>query len=116
MAIFLALAVILLAFVSPVYAAAGGPAQLSGIVKVLQNIINLLAPAAGIAFFIMLLVGGFQFINSGGDPKAAGQARTTLTYAILGVILVVASWLILKIIADVTGVKVTTVDLPIPNP
>lgn len=113
MAIFLALASLLSAFASPVYAAANDPAQLSDIVDVLKNIINLLAPAAGIAFFIMLLVGGFQFVNSGGDPKAAGQARTTLTYAILGIILVVASWLILKIIADVTGVKVTTVNLPI---
>lgn len=95
---------------SPVYAQK--PAEVGDIVKVLENIIRLLAPAAGIAFLIMLLVGGFQFVTSGGDPKAAGQARTTLTYAIIGIILVVASWLILTIIKGVTGVDVTTVDIP----
>lgn len=95
---------------SPVYAQ--GPAQIGDIVKVLENIIKLLAPAAGIAFLIMLLVGGFQFVTSGGDPKAAGQARATLTFAIIGIILVVASWLILTIIRAVTGVDVTTVDIP----
>lgn len=88
------------------------PPTLLGIVDILENIISILAPVAGIAFFIMLLIGGFQFVTSGGDPKAAGQARTTLTYAIIGVILVVAAWLIIQAIADFTGVDVTQVEIP----
>lgn len=88
------------------------PAAISDIVKILENIISLLAPAAGIAFFIMFLWGGFQFVTSGGDPKAAGAARSTLTYAVIGVILVVASWLILQLIKSFTGVDVTTVKIP----
>lgn len=95
---------------SPVYAQE--PAKLSDIVGILERIIRLLAPAAGIAFLIMLLVGGFQFVTSGGDPKAAGQARTTLTYAVVGIILVVAAWLILTVIKAATGVDVTEVKLP----
>ena len=95
---------------SPVYAQE--PAKITDIVEVLRRIIGLLAPAAGIAFLIMLLVGGFQFINSGGDPKAAGQARTTLTYAFIGILLVVASWLILTVIAALTSADVTKVDIP----
>lgn len=88
------------------------PPTLLEIVGILKNIISILAPVAGIAFFIMLLIGGFQFVTSGGDPKAAGQARSTLTYAIIGVILVVAAWLIIQAIADFTGVDVTKVDIP----
>ena len=97
--------------VLPVYAA-GDPAQISDIVKILENIIKLLAPAAGIAFFIMFLIGGFQFLTSGGDPKAAGAARATLTYALIGIILVVVSWLILVLVRDITGANVTTVTIP----
>ena len=97
---------------TPVYAQ--DPPKIVDIVDVLKRIISLLAPAAGIAFLIMLIIGGFQFINSGGDPKAAGQARTTLTYAIVGILLVVASWLILTVIAAVTGVNVTRVEIPSP--
>ena len=88
------------------------PAKISDIVTVLKNIISLLAPAAGIAFFIMLLFGGYKFITSGGDPKAVGAARSTLTYAIIGIILVVAAWLILQLIKSLTGADVTTVTLP----
>lgn len=101
------------AIVSPVYAA-NGPAQISDIIGVLENIIGLLAPFAAIALFIMLLVAGFQFLTSGGDPKSVAAARTTLTYAIIGVILVVVVWLILTLIEAVTGVPVTIVNLPIP--
>lgn len=108
-------------FATPVYAQApaalkcgdpGAPACISGIVGILRNIISLLAPIAAIAFLIMFIVGGFQFVTSGGDPKAAGHARATLTFAIIGIILVVASWLILLLIKGITGVDVTTVEFP----
>src|SRR3989304_7750979 len=97
--------------ISPVYAVQD-PAKISDIVEILENIISLLAPAAGIAFFIMMLIGGFQFLTSGGDPKAAGAARGTLTYAEIGIVLVIVSWLILVLIRDITGADVTTVELP----
>lgn len=94
--------------VRPVYAV-NDPAQISDIVGIIRNIITLLAPAAGIAFFIIILVGGFQFLTSGGDPKSVAQARSTLTFGILGIILVVGAWLILTLIKAVTGVNVTRV-------
>ena|SRR3989344_3991870 len=88
------------------------PAEIGGIVIVIKNIISLLTPVAAIAFLIMLIFGGFQFMLSGGDPKAAGAARSTLTFAIIGIILVIVSWLILLLIKNVTGVDVTTVEIP----
>src|SRR4030042_6286925 len=98
---------VLIAFWTPVYAI-GDPAQISDIVGVIGNIIKLLAPMTAIAFFVMLLWGGFQFLTSGGDPKSVAAARTTLTIAIIGVILVIAAWLILLLIENITGVDVTT--------
>ncbi|MBI2598718.1 hypothetical protein HYW40_00650 [Candidatus Curtissbacteria bacterium] len=99
-------------FAAPVYAQSSQPAKIGDVVGVLQNIISLLAPAAAIAFFVMLLFGGYKFITSGGDPKAVGSARATLTYAIIGIILVVAAWLILQLIKTLTGADVTTVAIP----
>lgn len=104
------LAVYLLFLATPVYAQE--PAQLSSIVQIIENIIKLLAPAAGIAFFVMLLFGGYQFMTSGGDPKAAGAARGTLTYAVIGIILVVSAWLILQLVGNITGANVTTIEFP----
>ncbi len=102
-------AVYLFFLATPVYAA---PAELSGIVAIIENIIKLLAPAAGIAFFVMLLFGGYQFLTSGGDPKAVGAARGTLTYAVIGIILVVSAWLILQLVQNITGASVTTIEFP----
>lgn len=101
-------------WLSPQPASAQDPAKIVDIVNVLANIIKILAPVAGVAFFVMLVIGGFQFVTSGGDPKAVGQARTTLTYAVIGVILVIVSWLILTLIQNLTGVNVTEVNIP-PN-
>ena len=110
--IIFSLVTLFVAVVSPVYAIKD-PAEISDIVDILARIINLLAPVAAIALFIMILVAGFQFLTSGGDPKSVAAARTTLTYAIIGVILVVVVWLILTLIEAVTGVDVTIVNLPI---
>ena len=88
------------------------PAELGSIITIIERIIGVLAPIAALAFFVMLLVGGFQLVTSGGDAKAAGHAKSTLTYAFLGVVLVVAAWLILQLIKDFTGADVTKVELP----
>ncbi len=103
----------LLGIISPAYAI-NDPAQISDFIDIIKAIIRILVPAAGTAFFIMVLVGGFKFVTSGGDPKAVASAKATLTYAIIGVILVVVSWLILLVVQAITGVDVTIVNLPVP--
>ena len=109
-------ALIVLFAAEPVHALNCGepnaPKCLSEITGVLQRIISYLAPVAGIAFLVMILIAGFQFLTSGGDQKAVAGARTTLTYAIIGIILVVVSWLILLLIKQITGVETTIVNIP----
>lgn len=91
---------------------ANRPAQISDIVDVIGNFIKILTPIAAVAFLIMLIWGGYQLIFSGGDPKAAAGARTTLTFAIIGVLLVIVSWLILLLIWKITNVNVIDVHIP----
>lgn len=102
---------LMLELVTSVFAA-NDPAQIKDVVGIIQNIIGLLAPAAAIALLIMFLVAGYKFVTSGGDPKAVGSARSVLTYAVIGIILVVAAYLILLVIENVTGVTVTKVEIP----
>lgn len=110
------ISLLLAAINSPVYAGAPtqNPAKIRDLVDIIENIIKLLAPAAAIAFLIMLLIGGFKFVSSGGDPKATASAKATLTYAVIGVILVVVAWLILSAISYFTTANVTDVKLPAP--
>lgn len=86
------------------------PKELADITPLIARIIDLLAPTAAVAFLVMLIFGGYRLMASGGDPKSAAQARSILTYAVIGVILVVASWLILMLIGTITGVDVTRIN------
>ena len=64
------------------------------------------------ALLIMLIVGGFKLLTSGGDPKATASAKQTMTYAVAGIFLMVIAFLIFQIIKAYTGVDVTVFEVP----
>ncbi|KKS96227.1 MAG: hypothetical protein UV71_C0001G0101 [Microgenomates group bacterium GW2011_GWC1_43_13] len=72
-----------------------------------KNIVSYALGFAGIVLFILLLVGGFKFITSGGDPKAVESAKKTLTSAIAGLFIILVSYLIMILISNILGVDVT---------
>lgn len=82
------------------------PAQFSDLEVVFSNVVRAILALAGIVLFITLLIGGFKFITSGGDPKAIDAAKKTLTFAIAGMVLVASAFLILRFINVFTGVDV----------
>ena len=88
------------------------PAKIQDLAIIIQRILNIAVRLAGIAAFIMLIVGGFQYMTAGGDPKKAQAASSTLTYAIFGLVAVIAAWFILLFIEKFTGVPVTLFNLP----
>jgi glucose uptake protein GlcU len=81
--------------------------QLSDLEGVFANVVKVALGFGGIALFIMLLIGGFKYLTAGEDPKAVEEARKTLTYAIGGLVLVAAAYLILVFIKQITGIDVT---------
>lgn len=60
---------------------------------------------AGIVAVIMIIIAGFRFMFSGGDAKQIGEAQKTLTYAIVGLIVILLSFTVLKLIVLITGVS-----------
>lgn len=82
-------------------------ATLKGFECIFRNILNIATQLAVLAVFIMLILGGFKYLTSGGDPKATESAQKTITYAILGLVFLIGAWLILKFIEVFTGVPVT---------
>lgn len=69
------------------------------------NVLQALFFFAGTVAAILIIISGIRIITAGGDAKLLETARKTLTYAILGLFLILFSYLILSIIAQVTGVK-----------
>lgn len=91
-------------------------ATIQGIECLVANIIKIVSPIAGLAFGIMFLVGGFKLIFSGGNPKEVQSAQNVLTFAVIGLVLTIISYLVLILIENFTGVKVTEFTIPKPQP
>ena len=58
------------------------------------NVITLLTTIAGLLVVVFLIWGGLQFVISDGDPKRIQNAKNTLLYAIVGLVLVIAAFAI----------------------
>ncbi len=91
-----------------------GAATLKGFECLFRNILNASLQIAIVVIFIIIVIGGFKYLTSGGDPKAVESAKKTLTYAILGAVLLIVVWLVLKLIYQITGVNVTIFKIGLP--
>jgi uncharacterized membrane protein YbhN (UPF0104 family) len=88
------------------------PATLQDLECIISNAFNIIIPFAGLAAFVVLLVGGFQYLTSGGDPKKTQQAQSVITGAIIGIIVTIAVWFIFMLIRLITGANVLQFDIP----
>lgn len=93
----------------------GDAATFQCLEPIFENIIRAALSLGTVALFIMLLVGGFSFLFSGGDPKKLEQARGTLSGAIIGLVIIIAAYLILRIIGIFTGTEDQLMNFTIPT-
>ena|SRR5581483_1879866 len=76
----------------------------SKINNLITTIVNIFSAVVGIISVIMIIVGGFQYITSGGDTGKVGTAKTTIIYAIVGLIVVAfAQFLVQFVLNKVAG-------------
>jgi len=69
---------------------------------------------SGFAAFVMLVYGGVKYLTSAGSPTAASDAKDIIKNALLGLLLILASWVILQFInPDLTLLKKPTLS-PLP--
>lgn len=90
-----------------VHAATDDPEELLSITVYIQNVLRALIPMVGLIAFIMILVGGFTILTSGGNPESTKKGQQAITMAVGGIILTIIAWLVLLLIENLTGVGVT---------
>jgi cytochrome bd-type quinol oxidase subunit 2 len=64
----------------------------------LNTFINIFSAIVGIVAVIMIIIAGLQFITSGGNAQNVTKARSSLLYAIVGLIVVVSAQLIVHFV------------------
>ena len=82
-------------------------ATIRGLECVIKNLLKPLPALIALAALIMLIIAGIRLTISGSDPKASAAAWSTFAWAIAGIVLLAAAWLILVAIEKFTGAPIT---------
>jgi predicted permease len=61
---------------------------------VAKKVVNIFSIIVGIVAVIFIIYGGFRYITSGGDSGSVGNAKNTLIYALVGLVIVALAQLI----------------------
>ncbi|MBQ3326037.1 hypothetical protein IJG79_02755 [Candidatus Saccharibacteria bacterium] len=82
----------------------GMPADLIGPNGVFTQITNTVLYVVGVISVIMLIYGGLRYVISGGDSKKVTDAKNTILYAIIGLIISILAFAIVNFVINaVTG-------------
>ena len=86
----------------------GMPTELIGDNGVFSRITNTVLLIVGLISVIMLVYGGLRYILSGGDSKKVTDAKNTILYAIMGLIISMLAYAIVHFVLNsVIGVGTT---------
>jgi hypothetical protein len=89
------------------------PAEFSSLEGLFERVLGMVIAFGGLAAFIMLLIGGFHYLTSGGNAEEAAKGKATLTWAFIGILALIGIWFIMQIISKFTGVtQITEFDIP----
>ncbi len=70
----------------------------------LHTALNVFSVIVGIVAVVMIIIGGFKYITSGGNSEKVTSAKNTLVYAIVGLIIVaLAQFIVRFVLAKSTG-------------
>lgn len=88
----------------------GEPEQVFG--NLISGILGVLLVIAGLLGFFYLLLGGIQWITSGGDKAGVEGARQKIIQAIIGLVIVFSTWAVMKLVFDFLGINFPYFSLP----
>jgi hypothetical protein len=68
--------------------------------RFITDIVNVFSVIVGVVAVIMIIVGGFRYITSGGDSNNISSAKNTIIYAIIGLIIVALAQFIVQFVLN----------------
>ncbi len=84
--------------------------------KLVSAIVGTLLIVAALLAFLFLILGGIQWITSGGDKAGMEAARNKITHAIVGLIIVGAAWAIMILVQNFLGITIIGGSVSFPKP
>lgn len=72
---------------------------------VLSGVVNALLIFAAAVAVLFLIIGGFRYVVSTGNPDQVESAKKTILYAILGLIIIFVAYVLVTLLQDWLNVK-----------
>ena len=83
----------------------------------ISNFFTIALVVAIILVLIMLIVGAYEWITSGGDKEAVAKARNRIINALIGLVVLAVAFALAKLAGQITGFPdIFNLVLPTPNP
>ncbi|MFA5937369.1 MAG: pilin [Candidatus Paceibacterota bacterium] len=82
--------------------AAPGLPKSATVPTLVGTVIGSLLSVAGIAFFALMIYGGFLWMTARGNEQQTGKAKNTITAAVIGIVIVLASYAVTNFVLQST--------------
>lgn len=79
--------------------------------SLIPRMVGLVFVIGSLVFFFVMVVGAIQWIVSGGDKAAVEAARGKIANALVGFVILLAVFALLKVIEDFFGIDILTLDI-----
>lgn len=77
-----------------------GPAGAYTFTGLALRIINMALWVVGILSVLFVIIGGFRYVTAAGNEERAEGAKKTITHAIIGIVIVILSFVIIRVISN----------------
>lgn len=65
-----------------------------------ENVINIISLVVGIVAVVMIIIGGLRYVTSNGDSGQVGNAKNTIMYAVVGLVVVALAQVIVRFVVQ----------------
>ena len=90
----------------PTYAGTGFKFAGSSVGEIISQLLPYIYGFAGLALFIMLIVGGITLMTAAGDPAKSKDGYGKISAGLIGFLIIFVSYFVTQIVEVVLGIKI----------
>ncbi len=94
---------------------AGDVATIQGLECLLGNVLSVFFALIGLAAFVMVVIGAMRILLSGGDSKGMDTGKKTVTLAIIGIVVALSGFILVRLLSSFLGVDLMQFQIPRSN-
>lgn len=66
--------------------------------NIIQTVLSIVFGVVGALAFMFIVIGGFRYVGAHGDPQGTAEAKRTITYALIGLVVAILAQTIVSVV------------------